>query len=146
MGKLMAAVGDPSGASKGNIQEESSIQAMTRMGIPCFPAGTNTLAPRLNAVEQLLLQQRDGGPALIIDGTRCPELVRAMMGSYKYAKTKEGNSKPLPDKSHPYSDLADDLQYVCLAINSGLVNYVVRRIQPKQRKERPPAMSAAGWT
>jgi hypothetical protein len=146
MGKLVCSVGDPSGRSKGNIQEESPIEAMTRMGIPCYPAGTNNLSPRLTAVETLLLQQRDGGPALIIDGTRCPETVRAMQGSYKYGKTKEGNSKPLPDKTHPYSDLADDLQYVCLALNSGLANWIAKRIAPRQKRERPPAMSAAGWT
>jgi len=146
VGRSFAAVGDPSGKSKGNVLEESCFEALQRLGIPAFPATTNNIQPRIQAVEQLLLQQRDGGPALIIDAGRCPETVRALQGSYRYGKTQQGESKPLPDKNHPHSDLADALQYVCLTINSGLVNFITRRIQPRKKKERQGPVSAAGWT
>lgn len=146
-GMMMAAVGDPSGVAKGNFLEETSFDVMRRLGIPAFPATTNNIDPRLQAVEALLYQQRDGGPALVIDRRRCPMLVRALNGGYRYGKTKAGQTKPLPDKSHPFSDLADCLQYVCLVVNSGMVDYIARRIRPKpDRSANKPRVTAAGWT
>lgn len=147
LGLSAAAVGDPSGAFKTTITEETSFDALRRMGLPAFPAPTNDLFPRLNAVEQLLLQQRDGGPALLIDGTRCPKLVLALQQNYRYAKAKQtGLTKPLPDKTHPWSDLADGLQYVCLTFNSGLVNAIARRLAPKPKPQGRQRISAGGWT
>ena len=145
-GCLMAAVGDPSGVAKGNFLEETSFDVMHRMGIPAFPATTNDLDPRIGAVETLLLQQRDGGPAIVFDEGRCPQTIRAIGGAYRFSKTKQGATKPTPDKSHPFSDLADCLQYVCLALNSGLTNLIVRRIMPRRPKARTAVPSAAGWT
>ncbi len=146
MGQRFAAVGDPSGISKGNFLEENSFDVLVRLGIPAFPAPTNNLDPRINAVEQLLLQQRDGGPAILIDEERCPSLVRAMQGAYRFGKTKAGETKPTPEKKHPWSDIADDLQYVCLAINSGLVNLIAKRIRPRADKRPQSRVTAAGWT
>jgi hypothetical protein len=145
-GKMFAAVGDPSGISKGNMLEENSFDVLIRLGIPAFPAPTNNIDPRLGAVETLFLQQRDGGPAIVIDRSRCPMLVRALNGAYRYGKTKAGAVKPLPEKDHPWSDLADGLQYVALTYNSGLVNMIAKRIRPRPAKRPPSPVSAAGWT
>lgn len=143
---MFAAVGDPSGTAKGNFLEEDSFDVLKRLGIPAFPAPTNAIEPRLAAVEQLLYQQRDGGPALVIDRQRCPMLVRALNGAYRYARNQAGITKPLPEKSHPASDLADALQYVCLAINSGMAVYVAKRIRPRPRKRPMERVSSLGWT
>jgi len=145
-GCMMAAVGDPSGISKGNFLEENSFDVLMRLGIPAFPAVTNAIDPRITAVETLLLQQRDGGPALAVDEERCPMLTRALAGAYRFAKTKAGVTKPLPEKSHPWSDLADCLQYVCLAYNSGLANVIMKRIRPRPRHREKVRISQAGWT
>lgn len=145
MGFMFAAVGDPSGVAKGNMLEENSFDVLRRLGIPAFPAPTNNIDPRIAAVETLLYQQRDGGPALVIDGSRCPMLVRALNGAYKFAKTKDGNPKPLPDKNRPYADLVDDLQYVCLTVNSGMTLHIAKKIRPKKLSTRVRP-SAAGWT
>jgi hypothetical protein len=145
-GHLMAAVGDPSGINKSDILEENNFDVMQRLGIPAFPAPTNNLEPRIIAVETLLLQQREGGGAILIDEGRCPFLVRALAGSYRFSKTKAGTDKPTPDKTHPYSDLVDDLQYVCLTINSGMAIHIARRIRPKPKKARSARVSAMGWT
>jgi hypothetical protein len=145
MGRMFACVGDPSGTSKGNMLEENSFDVLRRLGIPAFPAPTNNLDPRLSAVENLLFQQRDGGPALVIDRDRCPMLVRALNGGYMYAKTKAGERKPLPEKKHPWSDLADCLQYVALVYNSGMVGHIAKKLRPRVVQTRPRA-SALGWT
>ena len=145
-GHKFACVGDPSGISKSNMLEENSFDVLVRLGIPSFPASTNRIDPRLAAVEQLLHQQRDGGPALVIDEERCPMLVRALNGAYRYGKTKAGETKPAPDKSHPWSDLADCLQYAALAVNSGLVNFIAKRIRPRPERKPASRVSSAGWT
>jgi hypothetical protein len=144
--KMFAAVGDPSGVAKGNILEETSFDVLQRLGIPAFPASTNNIDPRILAVETLLLQQRDGGPAIIIDEHRCPSLVRALGGAYRFGKTKAGITRPTPEKTHPWSDVADCLQYVCLALNSGLTNFIAKRIRPKPARRPQSRVSAAGWT
>ena len=145
-GHLFAAVGDPSGVAKGNFLEEDSFDVLRRLGIPAFPAPTNNIDARLSAVEQLLFQQRDGGPAIVIDRQKCPMLVRALNGAYRYARNQAGLTKPLPEKLHPASDLADALQYVCLVLNAGIVNYIAKRIKPKLKTPPKRKVSVAGWT
>lgn len=147
-GRLVGAVGDPSGRAKGPFLEETAFDVMARLGIPAFPAPTNDIDARIRAVETLLHQQRDGGPALIISRTGCPMLTRAMNGAYRFAKTKDGVTKPLPEKKHPWSDVADCLEAVCLSFNAGMVNYIAKKIRPKV-KRTPDAgqrLDARGWT
>lgn len=148
LGKMLACVGDPSGVAKSSHYEENSFDLLQRLGIPAFPAVTNDIEARIRAVEQLLLQQRDGGPAIVIDGGRCPKLVRALSGAYKFGKSKvTGETKPAPEKLHPWSDLADALQYICLVFNAGLQTHIARRIQrAAQRPTEKRTVSAAGWT
>jgi hypothetical protein len=144
LGKKVAIIGDPAGRSKDSIYEENSFDVLKRMGFMCFPAPTNDIDARVRAVEAMLLSQRDGGPAIIFDRDRCPTLVRAMSGGYRYSKTRQGQRKPSPDKNE-YSHVADALQYVCLGAHGGMVTgMVMRRLE--DRKVTRPAMSAAGWT
>lgn len=146
LGRMCAIVGDPSGISKGNFLEENSFDVMLRLGLPAFPAPTNKIDPRIRAVETLLLQQRDGAGAILVDEELCPYTIRALAGAYRYSKTKAGTDKPLPDKTHPWSDLMDDLQYVCLVLNSGMVGMITKRLKPRQNKNAKPRVTAAGWT
>jgi Terminase large subunit, T4likevirus-type, N-terminal len=145
-GLMFACVGDPSGVAKGNFLEEDSFDVLRRLGIPAFPATTNNIDSRLAAVEQLLFQQRDGGPAIIVDRRRCPMLTRALNGGYRFAKTKQGQTKALPEKSHPFSDVADALQYICLVANSGLVDHIAKKIRPRPLRRPMSPVTAAGWT
>ena len=138
-------VGDPAGAAKDSLYEETAFDMLKRLGFIAYPAPTNDIDARLRAVDSLLLQQREGGPAITFSLDHCPTLVRAMMGGYRYAKTKSGQTKPLPDKSNQYSHPADALQYGCLAIHGGLMTRVLQQQQrgPRQRRQAP---SAAAWT
>ena len=88
MGHRFAAVGDPSGISKGNFLEENSFDVLVRLGIPAFPAPTNNPTPDQRG-RAAAAQQRDGGPAILIDENR-PSLVRALQGAYRFGKTKAG--------------------------------------------------------
>lgn len=146
IGFRVAAVGDPSGIAKGSIAEESCVEAMTRLGIPCFPAPTNDIEPRLRAVETLLGRQTNGGPTLMISRSGCPHLCRAMSGGYRFLKMKTGALKTVPDKNDKegFSHVADDLQYLALCVHGGIVPDIYRRIRPRTKKRA--AVSAAGWT
>jgi hypothetical protein len=146
IGFKVCVVGDPSGVAKGTIAEESCFDALQRMGLPCFPAPTNDIEPRLRAVEALLSRQTNGGPTLMISAAGCPWLCRAMSGGYRFTKMKTGALRTVPDKTDKegFSHVADDLQYVALVVHGGQVPVIAQRLRPRQR--RRPAVSAAAWT
>lgn len=144
LGKSVAIIGDPAGRSKGSIYEETSFDALKRLGFSAFPAPTNDIDPRLRAVEAWLCRQSDGGPALLIDGVRCPNIVRALAGGYRYAKTKQGQRKPLPDKNK-WSHYMDALQYVCLAAHGSMSEMMYTHLQRRNTSSRP-RISASAWT
>lgn len=145
LGRSIAIIGDPAGVAKGSIAEETSFDALKRMGFHAFPAPTNDVDARIRAVEAFLLGQREGGPAMLIDSKRCPTVVRALDGGYRYGKTKSGLRKPNPDKNE-YSHIADALQYACLAAHGGMVGMIGQRLSGRMRHSDRPRISKAGWT
>ena len=135
-------VGDPSGVARGQIGEESVFGMFKRLGLSAQPAQTNNIEPRLRAVEKWLLQQRAGGAAFLIS-PHCLTLIRAMQARYRFARTKGGILQPVPDKGHPWSDIADALQYAVLG-HSGQVLARLVRVRHDRAPQRPP--SSKGWT
>lgn len=148
VGMKVIVVGDPSGAAKGQIAEESCLDALKRLGFPAFPAPTNDIDPRLRAVETLLGRQVMGGPALMISRAGCPFLVRAMSGGYRYTKHRDGALKAIPEKfdREGFSHVADCLQYLALVVQGGLIHEYARRLTPRPRREARAQVSVAGWT
>jgi hypothetical protein len=144
LGKAVAMVGDPSGISKSSIYEETTFDTLKRMGFMAFPAPTNDIDPRLRAVEAFLLAQRDGGPAILFDEERCPTLIQAMAGGYRFAKTRSGARKPKPDKNE-FSHIADALQYACLSAHGGMQGLFAKRMAGRIKNTRPKMVSGA-WT
>jgi hypothetical protein len=63
---------------EGQRQRGELLRRAPAPGLPCFPAPTNDIEPRLRAVEALLGTQVNGGPALMISRAGCPHLCRAM--------------------------------------------------------------------
>lgn len=144
LGRPLAIVGDPAGISKNSIYEETSFDVLKRAGFMAFPAPTNDIDPRIRAIDAFLLSARDGGAGFLIDKTRCPTVVRGLSGGYRYAKTKTGQRKPVPDKNE-YSHPLDALQYAALACHGGMSNLITQRLQqPKVIKKTP--MTPAAWT
>jgi hypothetical protein len=91
------------------------------------------------------LQNRGEHPAIQIDERHCPKLVQALRFDYKYKRKKDGSHEDLPDKTHPWSDLADALQYLCLGVNLNLPGKVMRRLERRRQPARSPP-SALAWT
>lgn len=144
LGRPITIIGDPAGNAKSSVYEETTFDVLKRMGFMAFPAPTNDIDARLRAIEAFLLAQRDGGPAILFDKNKCPTLVRAMNGGYRYAKTKSGQRKPLPDKNE-FSHIADALQYACLAAHGGMSSLFARKLAGPKVIQRAP-MSAGAWT
>ncbi len=80
-----------------------------------------------------------------VDKARCPVLVQALGSKYRYKKLKTGELDLKPEKNHPWSDLADALQYACLGANKAIMARALR-MRPGEGEERYPEMNAAGWT
>lgn len=144
LGRPIVIIGDPAGRAKDSLYEETSFELIKRMGFNAFPAPTNDIDPRIRSIEAFLLGQRDGGAAMLFDSRYCPNLVRAMGGGYRYAKTKSGMRKPLPDKN-PFSHGVDALQYACLAAHGGMTETMARHITRRPRFQRQ-TFSSSAWT
>lgn len=145
IGKPVAFVGDPSGIAKSTLYEETSFDLIKREGFACYPAPTNDIDRRLAAVEAWLLGSRDGGPAVLVDAERCPTLVRGLSGGYRYAKTKAGQRKPLPEKND-FSHVMDAFQYACLAAHGGMNEYIGRSLARTSRRREVKRIPSGAWT
>lgn len=136
-------IGDPTGRFKGQISEESPFDALKRLGFKVYGAPTNDIEPRLRAVEQLFLRQIDGGPAIMIDGGNCPQLVQALKFHYRYRRKQNNELEDKPEKTHPWSDIVDCLQYMALGVSGNYMSRVLNENVPRSTRPRP---SVAGWT
>jgi hypothetical protein len=138
-------VGDPAGISKNSHYEENSFDLLKAEGLHAMPAQTNRLEPRLRAVEHFMLGQVQGDPMFVIDGQRCPKLVQALDGGYRFGHTKVGEKKPSPDKNS-FSHIADALQYSALGCSGEMHGYLVGRVMNKGKERRRPQFSSRAWT
>ena len=152
-GRPFVLVGDPTGMSRDSLFEMNSFDLLKGCGLNAEPAPTNDLDPRLRGVESFFGRNVQGGPAILIDGTRCPTLVAALNGQYKFAVTPDASGgtfqKTVPEKLHPWSDVADCLQYACLVTgNQGAYAWVLGRVVDRLRPRRPTRrpISSLAWT
>lgn len=145
IGRPIVIMGDPAGRAKGNVYEETSFDVLKRHGFMGHPAPTNDIDPRLRAVEAYLLARHGDQPAMLIDRSRCPKIVRALAGGYRFAKTRGGILKPRPDKNE-YSHPMDALQYACLAAHGGMLGMISMRLSGGARVRERQKFSARAWT
>jgi hypothetical protein len=142
MGYSMFMVADPKGRDKSQVNEDSPFDVLKRLGFAVYPAPTNNIDPRLRAVEQLLLHQVDGGPQLMIS-SKCQTLIAAMKYWYRYRRKTTGVLEDKPEKTHPWSDLADCLQYMSMSTSANYLGRVMRKMKPQA--PRPP-LPTGSWT
>lgn len=135
-------VADPKGRDKSQLSEVSAFDVLKRLGFDVHPAPTNSVEPRIRAVEELLLRQVDGGPQLVVS-SRCSTLVHAMRYWYRYRRKRTGRLEDRPEKTHPWSDVADCLQYMCMSLSANHYGRVMARKQNTAPRPTPPI---TGWT
>lgn len=144
LGRPVVIIGDPAGVAKSSLYEVTSFDVLKANRFQALPAPTNHIEPRLAAVDAFLMKQRGGQPALIVDGDHCPTIAQAFNFGYRYAKTKLGDAKPLPDKNK-FSHIMDAVQYAALAAHGGMSTLIAKQIQrpvPKTQQR----VSSMGWT
>ncbi len=142
MGMKIFMVADPKGRDKSQTNEDSPFDVLKRLGFDVYAAPTNNIDPRLRAVEQLLLHQVDGGPQLIISD-KCGWLIQGLKYWYRYRRKQTGILEDKPEKTHPWSDLADCLQYMAMSTNANYLGKVMEAMRPKPKRTSPPL---GGWT
>ena len=122
-GQPVIVVIDPAANTRSQTDEKTVLDIIRSEGLPVRMASTNSIQARISAVDANLTRVVDGEPWMLIDGSRCPNLIAAMAGKYRYRRKTDGNTEDKPDKTHPWSDLCDALQYLCLHTDtSGVYN------------------------
>lgn len=114
--------GDPTGDSRAPTDsDQTPFKILQAAGIPVRPAPTNDPIQRIEAVSAALGRIVDGEPGFQID-PGCMVLRKAMIGAYCYRRIQVSGAERYtekPDKSHPFSDVADAMQYGFLGMGEG---------------------------
>lgn len=133
-GVPVVVVTDPAGVQRAQTDERSAIDIIKAEGLKVIPARTNSIQARLNAVDDYLMRQVDGDPALLVDPS-CTRLKAAFMGGYRF--------KPKGDKvidKNEHSHIADATQYLLLHISHAGDTATLAR----KREVKP--IASLGWT
>lgn len=109
---------DPAAFQRAQTDERTVADMYKNEGFRVVAAKTNTITARIAAVDSYLNRQVNGLSGLLID-PGCVLLIDALRSKYRYKINAKGDRDESPEKSHPWSDLADSLQYACLHADNG---------------------------
>jgi hypothetical protein len=85
---------------------------------------------------------------MIVNRSKCPTLVTALNGGYRFKYNTIGEAQPAPEKNR-YSHVADAHQYLCMAASGGTANAIARRVtraRELSHNQRRKTVTAQGWT
>ena len=132
---------DPAGQNKHETSNSTAHQLVQSAGFNVVPSpiANTDLDGRLKAVVDPMTRIGGGGlPALLIH-KRCRILRRAAAGAYCYREMKIAGEKRYtekPDKTHPWSDVADALQCLCAGLGEGCA-YDQTAMARRRRRSAP---------
>lgn len=110
---------DPAAFQRAQTDERTVADIYKAEGFQVKPSKTNAITARIAAVDKYLTRTVDGKAGLLL----CPEgatpLIQALAGRYRYKINTKGQRDESPEKSHPWSDVADAFQYACLHADGG---------------------------
>jgi hypothetical protein len=124
-------VADPAGQQRAQTDERTVFDILKVQGFRVVPAKTNALSARISAVDNFLTRTVDDAPMILFDKEGAKPLIQSMRGKYRYKLNKDGSMPDSPEKSHPWSDLADALQYACLHADSSHIGGNTRVVAKK---------------
>lgn len=141
-GRRALVIIDPSATFGGQTDERSVADVYRAEGFVLKPARTNVISARIAAVEKFLTRSVGGKPALVIDPEHATPLIQALAGKYRYKINTKGHKDDKPEKSHPWSDISDAFQYLCLHADGGETfgGHI------NQGRKEVKRVSARGWT
>ena len=123
--------GDPAGDFRAQTDESTPFHILRGAGLRAFPAPSNSVDLRLEAVSSQLTKMVEGKPAFLID-RRCQQLIKGFEGGYQYKRMEVSGERyaDKPDKNM-YSHIHDALQYMMLGAGEG------RALLNSQKPARP---------
>lgn len=133
---------DPAARQRAQTNEATVRDIYVQEGFAVRLAKTNSIAARLAAVENYLTRTVDGKPLILLCPEGASDLTLALASKYRYKVKKSGEVEDTPEKAHPWSDIADALQYACLHADGGGI--FGGAIDSGRREIRN--VSAIGWT
>ena len=113
-------IGDPAGNQMAQVSEHTPFMMLRAAGISAYPAPTNDISVRVEAVESVINRMSDGLPSITVSPT-CTSLISGFEGGYQYKRMYYmGNERyeEKPDKNR-FSHCHDALQYAFLGGGEG---------------------------
>ena len=142
-GRRALVIIDPAAFQRAQTDERTVADIYKNEGFTVKPARTNAVAARISAVDKYLTRVVDGKYSLLACPTHATNLVQALSGKYRYKINTKGVRDEKPEKSHPWSDIADAFQYLCLHADGG---EVFGALNFSNRRKDVVKVSAGGWT
>jgi hypothetical protein len=142
-GRTYRIIIDPAAFQRVQTDERTVADIYRAEGFKVTPAKTNAIAARLNAVDSYLTRTVNGHAGILLCPVGATMLTQALGGKYRYKINTKGVRDETPEKSHPWSDISDSVQYLCLHADGGdtfghaLDDTSVRTVK---------RVSAHGWT
>lgn len=133
---------DPAAVQRAQTDETTVRDIYKAEGFTVKPARSNAIAARLAAVEKFLGRTVDGKAGILLCPVGCAPLIQALAGKYRYKISTKGETADSPEKNHPWSDVADSLEYLCLHADGG--ETFGGNITEERREV--VAVSPRGWT
>lgn len=128
---------DPAAYQRAQTDERCVADMFKQEGFNVKPAKTNSITARISAVDNYLTRMVDGKPGVLMSPDGAKPLIQAMAGKYRYKINTKGETDEKPEKSHPWSDVADSFQYACLHADSGFLG---AQIGSARREIKPAPM------
>ena len=134
---------DPAAFQRVQTDERTVADIYKNEGFTVRSARTNSVAARISAVDKYMTRIVDGKYGFIACPTHATNLIQALAGKYRYKINTKGVRDEKPEKSHPWSDVADAFQYMCLHADGG---EVFGALNFSNQKKSVVRVSSGGWT
>jgi len=142
-GKKSLIIIDPAAFQRVQTDERTVADIYKNEGFMVKPAKTNSVAARIAAVDKFLTRVVDGKYGVVLDPVGALPLIQALAGKYRYKINTKGVRDEKPEKSHPWSDVADAFQYMCLHADGGELFGGSSAVDEKRNVVK---VSSKGWT
>jgi hypothetical protein len=104
---------DPAGANRSGADEKVTSVEIMKRHYAVSSETNNRLPLRLDAIDYFMTRLINGKPAIQIDAAKCPVLVRALKGGWRYKLDTSEEVKGNEPEKNSYSHPGDGFGYLC---------------------------------
>lgn len=140
-------IGDPAGDARAQTDERTCFDIMQAKGIQIY-GGEVSESLRIETMRKPLTRFAGNGEPMFAMNPRCKQTRKALLGGYHYRKMAGHKNRYTkdPDKNHPYSDLANTLEYrASQKYGSGLTGQPVQDDYPQQPRSMAGRSKVTGY-